>query len=291
MGPLLDFLRRRRATVLLEGALALVAVAVVLLAPGEAHGTAEVELSRAAGTLSLANSRSGAAIFQAADMRPGQEARGSVRVTNMGTLGATLRLAGASAQPADAASRLLAARLQLVVFDVTDVSRPATVYTGPLASMGTLALGALAAGRGRDFVFVASVPAGVPAADNLLQGASLAAGFTWTATAAAPAPTPTATPQPPGPTPTPAPTGVPTPTPPPSACATRRVKIRIRARGRRILKVVVKVGHKHAKRVRPRARFKVKVKGTKRTRIKVTATLSGGRSLVISKRVRACRVG
>jgi spore coat-associated protein N len=294
MGRVIDILRRRRSTMLLEGALALVAVVVVLLAPGEAHGTAQVELSRAAGTLSLTNSRSGAAIFQAANMRPGRQVSGSVRVTNAGTLDAALRLAPNMARAADAPSAVLAARLQLVVSDVTDAGRPTTVYAGPLSAMGQLAVGALAAGRGRDFLFVASLPAGTPAADNLLQGATLAAGFTWTATAAAPAPpTPTATPQPPGPTPTPtpAPTVVPTPTPAPAACAPRRVKIRIRAHGRRILEVMVKVGHKHAKRVRPRARITVKVKGARPATVKVTATLSGGKRVVVKKRVPGCPVG
>jgi hypothetical protein len=287
MARLLDFLRRRRATVLFEAALALVAVAVVLLAPGEAHGTAEVELSRAAGTLSLANSRAGAAIFQADNMRPGQQASGSVRVTNTGTLGAALRLAPALSDP----SGLLAARLRLVVSDVTDADRPATLYAGPLSAMGTVAVGALAAGQGRDFLFVASLPAGTPASDNPLQGSALAASFTWTATAAAPA-EPTATPQPPSPTPTPAPTVVPTPaptpTPPPATCAPRKVKIKIRAHGRRILKVTVKVGHKRARKVKPRAKFKVTVKGAAPAKVKVTATLSGGKRLVIRKRVPGC---
>jgi hypothetical protein len=270
----------------LEALMALGAVGVAMLAPGAAQGTTEVDLSRAAGTLSLVNSRAGAAIFQAANMRPGQQASGSVRVTNAGTLGATLTVAPSGAPAAaDAPSRLLAARLQLAVLDVTDSVRPVTVYSGALAALGTVRLGALAAGAARDFLFVASLPGGTPASDNLVQGASVTAGFAWTATASTP-PAPTPTPTPPAPTVTPTPT--PTPTPITGTCPPRRVKIRIRAGGRRILRVSVKVGHRHARHVKPRARIKLKVKGARAVKVKVTATLAGGTRLVVKKRVKGC---
>ena len=278
--------RRARVTVLLEGGLALVAMAVVLVVPGDAHGTATAELSQAAGTLSLGNSRAGAAIFQAANLRPGQQARGSVRVTNTGTLGATLSVARDAPRATGAAGALLVSRLQLTIYDVTDAARTSVVYAGPLGTMSTVRLGALAAGRARDFIFVAALPAGV--GDNLLQGTTMAAGFTWTATASAPpVVTPTPTPAPPVPTPTPAPTVTPPP-PPASSCKPRKVRIRIPAHGRKILTVTVKIGHGHAKRVKPKARFKVTVKGAKPRKVRVVATLAGGTRVTVKKRVRGC---
>jgi hypothetical protein len=293
MRRLRELMRRGRATVLLEGAGALVVVAVLLLTPaGGQRGTARVDLSRAAGTLSLSNSREGAAVLQAPNLRPGDQASGSVRVTNTGTLGATLTLAASVATPADQPSLLLAARLQLTVLDVTDPARPAIVYSGPLATMPATSLGALGAGTGRDFRFVASLPAGTAQSDNPLQGATIAVGFAWTAAAASPggtvtpAPTPAATP-----TPTPTPTATPTVTPPPvtsGTCAPRRVRIRIRAHGHRIRRVTVKVGRAHAKRVRPRTRITVTVKGSHAATVRVTATLDDGRRVVVRRRVRGC---
>jgi hypothetical protein len=280
-------LRRLRFTAVLEPAAALVAVLVLISPGGTRSGTARVELSRAAGTLSLADSRNGAAIFQAANMRPGQQTSGSVRVTDTGTLPATLTLALDGLVAADPASRMLSSRLQLLVADVTDASRPSTVYRGALAAMPALGLGALPAGRGRDFLFVASLPAGTPAADNPLQGAMLSADFRWTATATTPGPTPTPSPQP-----TPTPTPTPTATPPPpggTTCAPRRLRIRIRAHGRRILRATVRIGHGRRHRVKVRhGRIRVKVTGAKPARVTVRVALAGGRRLVIHRRVRGC---
>jgi spore coat-associated protein N len=280
MRALRRMLRRSRATVLLEAAGALVTVAVLLMGPaGGPTGTARIDLSRAAGTLSLANSREGTAIFQAANMRPAEQASGSVRVTNTGTLPATLTLAPTVNAGAGTASQLLAARLQLAVSDVTVAGRPVAVYAGPLAAMPAVSLGALRAGSARDFLFVSWLPV---AADNALQGATLAAAFSWTAVAASPAVPPT-----------PAPTVTPAPTPPPAGgpgttCKTRKVRIRIRRwHGHRARRVMVKVGHRHAYRAKVRhGRIKVKVRG--RVKIKVTIKYAGGHRKVIRRRVRGC---
>lgn len=301
MRRLLHVLRRGRAALLLEGAGAIVVVAVLLMAPGGGpSGTARVELTRAAGTLSLANSKDGAAIFAAANMRPGQQAGGSVTVTNKGTLPAALTLSPGARSAAGAADRLLESRLKLVVFDVTDVGRPVTMYAGPLASMPATALGDLAAGRSRDFRFVASLPSAGANADNAVQGASLAASFRWTAAAGVdplvtPTPTPmrtpapTATPHTPTPLPTAVTTVVPASTPQSPAagrCKARKVKIRIRSHGRRIVRVAVKVGHEHAHRVKPRRKITVKVKSARKARVKVTVKLAGGRHMTIRRRAR-----
>ena len=311
MRRLLQILRRGRAALLLEGSGAIVVLAILLMGPGGGpEGTARVELTRAAGTLSLANSRDGAAIFEASNMRPGQQASGSVTVSNTGTLPAVLTLAPGARSAAGAADRLLEGRLRLVVFDVTDINRPVTLYAGPLAAMTATALGALAAGSSRDFLFVASLASEGAVADNQVQGATLAAGFTWTAVAGAtPTPVPTVTPTPtpvkpaptvaPTPVPTVAPTPVPTvaPTPVPTVaptpdppvvgqCKPRKVKIRIRTHGRRILRVMVKVGAKRAHKIKRRSRITVKVNSAKTVRIKVSVKLSGGGHVTIRRKAR-----
>lgn len=315
MRRLLHILRRGRAALLLEGLGAIAVAAVVLIGPaGGPEGTARVELTRAAGTLSLANSKDGAAIFQAANMRPGQEASGSVTVSNTGTLPAALTLAPGARTTAGTADRVLEGRLKLVVFDVTDIGRPVTVYAGPLDAMPATALGALGAGSSRDFLFVASLPTAGAAADNAVQGATLGAAFTWTAVPGAaptptptptptatptrtPSPTPTSTPAPTPkptvvatPTPTPVPTVAPTPTPEPTVigqCKARKVKIRIRTQGHRILRVTVKVGARRAHKVKPRSKVTVKVTGAAKVRIKVAVKLAGGKHLTIRRAARA----
>jgi spore coat-associated protein N len=289
MRRLRALLLRKRGTVLLEGAGAFVTLAVVLMAPGDGPtGTARVELSRAAGTLSLTNSREGMAIFRGANMRPGQQAGGSVRVTNTGTLPAQLTLAPSVAAGGSAASGLLAARLRLVVSDVTDGAHPTTVYAGPLGTMRATSLGALAAGRGRAFLFVSSLPDG-GAGDNAVQGATLTAGFSWTANADAPAvATPTPTPEPPVPTPAPTVAPTPTPAPPAGTCAPRKLRIRIKTHGRKIMRITVRVGHKRPHKVKPRRTITVKVKGALPAKVKVLVKLSGGRHAVIRRRVPGC---
>ena len=85
---------------------------------------------------------------------------------------------------------LLSARVQLVLFDVTDVQHPVTIYAGPPAGLQAVALGTLAPGNHRDYLFAATLPdSGLPgspaAGDNLFQGSALSLGFEWRATSAA----------------------------------------------------------------------------------------------------------
>jgi hypothetical protein len=195
---------------LLNVALAAVAIALALAAPGE--GAARLRLASASGSLTLSNSKEDAAIFNAAGMRPGGEASGSVTIGNAGTVGAALSVAPASTQDVPGASGgRLSDRLQLLVLDITDVQAPRTVYSGMLTAMPAVALGALDAGAQRTFLFVAKLLPGT--GDNAYQGAALSTAFTWSATgapAATPTPTPSPTPPPPTATPTPA-----APQPPP----------------------------------------------------------------------------
>jgi hypothetical protein len=199
----------------LNAVLALLALGLAFASPGA--GSPQLQLASAGGSLSLANSKEGAAIFRAEAMRPGEEASGSVTITNTGTVNAALSLAPEAPQDvAGTGGGRLSGRLELLVIDVTTVSRPVTVYAGTLERMGATDVGSLDPGAHRTYRFVASLPPRGDA-DNAFQGATLTTGFRWRATeVASPTPTPTATP---APAPTAAPATTPAggaPTPPPA---------------------------------------------------------------------------
>ena len=102
----------------------------------------------------------------------------------------------------------LSSRLTFMLVDVTDGTRPVTVYSGPVAGIGTLPLGTVEPGAEHVFVLVASLDRG-GSADNAIQGATYSTGFQWTLSASSaestptPDPAATATPAPAVPTPVP----------------------------------------------------------------------------------------
>jgi hypothetical protein len=188
-------LSRGTLALLLNAALALVALGLAFAPPGE--GAPKLRLASASGALTLSNSNEGAAIFHAASMRPGEEASGSLTITNTGTVNAALSLA--PEVPADSPGTgggKLSDRLELLVIDVTTATAPITVYAGTLEQMDATNVGSLVPGGRRTYLFVASLrPNGN--ADNAFQGAALTTGFRWSATGVASAtPAPTATPSP-----------------------------------------------------------------------------------------------
>ena len=219
----------RRLPPLSRGSLALVLNALLgLLALGLAFapagvGAPQLRLASASGALSLSNSKEGAALFRADGMRPGQQASGSVTITNTGTVNAALTLQPeAGTETAGNGGGRLSDTLGLLVIDVTLPDAPVTVYEGTVKQMAATNVGSLEPGRSRTYVFVASLrPQG--AADNTYQGAAYSTGFRWTATgAASPSASPTATATP-SPTRTPSPTATATPpaaTPSPTAAPT-----------------------------------------------------------------------
>ena len=208
------------AVVATNALLAIVALGFAFAEPGAADGP-ELRLAAASGSLSLTNSKEGAAILSAGAMRPGEQASGTVRIQNTGSVPGALRLArtaGAVDVPGSGGGRL-GNGLELGVLDVTDALAPVTLYAGKLRHMDALDVGVIQAGDERQYVFVATLkPSG--SADNAYQGALHAVGFTWTAVgsdSAIPSPTPS-----PGPSSTPgssatAPTDAPPATPLPSA--------------------------------------------------------------------------
>ena len=213
MARRLPQLSRGSMALALNALLGLLALGLAFAPPGE--GAPNLQLASASGALSLSNSKEGAAIFQAESMRPGEDASGSVTITNTGTVTGALTLApAAAADTPGPGGGMLSNRLSLLVIDVTTVSVPVTVYAGTLRQMDPTDVGALLPGQHRTYQFVATLtPSGN--ADNAYQGAEIRTGFTWTATgAAAPTatPTPTATPSPAS-TATPSPTASATPAP------------------------------------------------------------------------------
>ena len=192
-------LSRGTMALALNALLGLLAVGLAFAPAGQ--GAPKLQLASAGGALSLSNSKEGAAIFRAAAMRPGEEASGSVTIANTGTVTGALTVAPAAPEdtPGPGGGRL-SSRLELLVIDVTTVTAPVTVYAGTLEQMGPTAVGSLAPGKSRTFLFVGTLRPGGPG-DNAYQGAALKTGFAWSATGsetatATPTPTSSATPSP-----------------------------------------------------------------------------------------------
>jgi hypothetical protein len=169
----------RTAAVLVAGFAAI--YVAVTLPRGEAR-EARLRLTSAHGTLSHTNSRDGSAILTAGDLKPGATATGTVTLRNTGSLPGSLTLSksGLSNTPSGAQ---LSSKLELTIQDVTSAQSPSLVYSGALASMGTIALGHLGAGESRTYGFSVSFPGGAfspSSTDNLYQGAATSVQYDWT---------------------------------------------------------------------------------------------------------------
>jgi hypothetical protein len=210
---------RAIVTLLMSLAMALAALGLAFAAPGGPNRVG-LELQSASGAVHIANSRDGQAVFSAAGMRPGEGVSGTVRIANDGDMPGAFSIRPGTVQDTPGPNGgLLSGRVQLVLFDVSDVQHPITIYAGPPAGLQAVALGTLAPGKHRDYLFAATLPdSGLPGSaadgDNLFQGSALSLGFEWRATSA-PAVVPTPTPTVPTPTvPTPTPNTPTTPTKP-----------------------------------------------------------------------------
>ena len=311
---------RATATLLATIAMALTAFGLAVAAPGDDDELVRTELQAASGTVHITNSREGQAVFTAAAMRPGEGVSGTVRIGNDGTEPGrfAVKPAGLADTPGPNGGRL-SERVELVLFDVTDVHAPVTVYAGPPAGLGEVELGAIAPGGHRDYLMAMTLPEGGD--DNLYQGSQLSLGFEWRAgplPAAAPTqvtpapvtPTPvTPTPVTPTPvTPTPVtPTPVrPTPTAPapsptadelglPSAraCASRRrFRITLKApRGASVVSATVSVNGKVKARVKGgRTQAPVDLRGLPkgRVKVKIAVTASDGKTYSSTRTYRTC---
>jgi spore coat-associated protein N len=305
------------ATLVLSIAMALAAIGLAVAAPGGIVGgdekLAQAQVQAASGAVSIANSRDGQAVFSAAAMRPGEGVSGTVTIGNDGDhLGRFAVRATGVQDVAGPSGGKLSERVELVLFDVTHVQSPVTVYAGTPADFAHVDLGVIAPGQERDYLFAATLPEGGD--DNLYQGAGLSLGFEWSAVntaAATPTPTPTPTTTPPVATPTPAPvtptaTPGPTTTPPvPVAladalgmpAATSCVKggkltLRLKApAGAKVVSATVKVnGKTKAKLKGAKAAKPVILRGLKSTtKLAITIKASDKRTYSATRTYKACK--
>jgi hypothetical protein len=157
-------------------AVAALAVAALAAVPVKRSGP-ELALSGARGAIELSTSRPHAAILEVSDLRPGDTATGSVRVTNSGSAGARLRLAGSEPvdRPGSGGGRL-SERLSLAIDEPGTAKEPVAV--GPRA--GCHDLGVLAAGESRSFRFTVRFSR---QAGNAYAGASTTLTERWMAAA------------------------------------------------------------------------------------------------------------
>jgi hypothetical protein len=320
---------RTVATLIASLGMALAAFGLAVAAPRDRDGDrAQTRLLAASGAIGISNSHDGLAVFSASAARPGQQVGGTVRIGNSGTAAGTfsVRADGLQETPGSYGGRL-SERLSLVLLDVTDPQRPATLYAGTPAALSEIALGTFAAGEQRDYRIAATLPstgapASVSAGDNRFQGARLTFGLAWRAVApeptatATPIATPTPTPDPAAPTrtvpapATPAPAPTTQPTVPPASDPTgdvlgdalglpssrrcvkrRRLKIRLRAPGgARVLSATVRVGKRRITIKRaPRRPIVLRRLPARRFKVEVAVRASNGRTYKTTRVYRACR--
>jgi hypothetical protein len=141
-----------------------------------------------AGTVLVTNSLSGQSVLTVNAIKPGGSSSGTVNIRNGRNVPATFALASANLVDTPA-SPAFSAKLTLQVQDLGDPSctsacpAPATVYSGSLGSMATLALGTFAAGAVHQYKFAVTWPdGGSGGADNAYGGASTRVDYRWTAT-------------------------------------------------------------------------------------------------------------
>jgi hypothetical protein len=112
-------------------------------------------------------------------MAIGDDASGSVTITNSGSLAGEYSLSGSAGGD-------LAPALDLVIYKGNDGQAGSKIYDGALDGLSSVDLGTFAAdGDSHTFYFHVSLPStGSDAGDNALQGKSASASFTWSATQA-----------------------------------------------------------------------------------------------------------
>jgi len=142
-----------------------------------------------AGTISHTNSKSGAAILTASNMKAGSSSTGTVDIKNTGSVSGAFTLASSNITNTPT-SPALSGKLTLTIVDKHDpacsTSCPAdtTVYSGTVGGMGTVDLGTYAANETHRYQFTVTFPdGGSNGADNAYQGASSSIEYDFTATA------------------------------------------------------------------------------------------------------------
>jgi spore coat-associated protein N len=165
--------RRRRVLTALGTMLAAVAIAAASGATFNAS-SANPGNAYASGSLSTSNSKDDAAIFNAANLKPGDTVIGTVTITNTGTLAAKYSLVE------DADNPFTDDLLNLVI---TDTATGTVISKATLGDAGTVDLGTWAAKESRTYRFTATLDID---ATNDEQNKTATATYTWNAVQTAP---------------------------------------------------------------------------------------------------------
>jgi spore coat-associated protein N len=132
------------------------------------------------GSLTMSRSGSGA-VFSASPAKIGDEATGSVTITNTGNLAGVYTLSGSMS-----GSSALGDQLNMKIYNDNDGQAGSKIYDGALSAFSTAGLGTFtASGGAHTYYFHVSLPTtGTDAGDNALQGLSSSETLTWSATQA-----------------------------------------------------------------------------------------------------------
>jgi spore coat-associated protein N len=281
---------RAAATLIISLVMALGAIGLAVAAPGGGQRLASAEIQGASGAVMISNSRAGQAVFEAQEMRPGQGVSGTLQIGNAGDVAGNFAVRPSGVQDTPGPNGgLLSQRIELVLFDVTDVNNAVPVFAGTPAQFAQVSLGRFAPGEQRSYLFAATLPDTND--DNDYQGAGLSLGFEWRAGPAAtptPTPTPTATPTTPVATPTPTPRVVDYATalglPPAKRCAKRgKLKLKVKApAGTKVKSATVAVNGKVKARIK--GSKSVTLKKLKKT-FKVTVSVKASNGRTYAKRL------
>lgn len=140
------------------------------------------------GSIAVTDSLPGSSILTVNPMKPGASSSATVNITNSGNVTATFALAKANLVDVPASPQF-SAKLTLILQDLGDpvcttgCPTPVTMYSGPLGSMGTVALGTFPAATSHKYKFSVTFPdGGSGGADNAYGGASTRVDYQWTAT-------------------------------------------------------------------------------------------------------------
>jgi len=196
------FMARRPKRTLAVLALLLVAIAVTVGSGANFTAqTANPTNTFTAGTLSMSNSKNGAAIFTSPPLwKPGDSQTGIVDIQNTGTLNGNFVLSTSNINPTPAPG--LSSVMKVQIDDCGDFTGPGgitpptctapsmqTIYpAGSIAGLSGLATPGTGPGatfvpnEKRRYFITVSWPNGTPAVDNPLQGANMTFDFVWSAT-------------------------------------------------------------------------------------------------------------
>ncbi|GAT71789.1 hypothetical protein MHM582_0253 [Microbacterium sp. HM58-2] len=126
------------------------------------------------GTLEQTNSKSGSAIFDLSNLKPGDTVNGKVTIKNSGTLAADFTLTE------DAVNGFATKSNLTLVVTQTGVSTPVWSGTfGALTTSGPLSLGTFTAGEAREYTFSVTL---AQSATNAEQGKTATASYSWNST-------------------------------------------------------------------------------------------------------------